>query len=103
MEIQKLTAAQFEEAVKEGIVLLDFFADWCMPCQMLMPTIHAVAEERQDVKVYRINVDEEPALAAQFRVMSIPALFVLKDGAVVNRSVGVIPREQLDEMLQEVL
>ena len=73
-------------------VLLDFWASWCGPCRMLSPVVDQVAEERPDIKVGKVNVDEQPELAAQFGVMSIPALLVLKNGKVVNQSVGSRPK-----------
>ena len=73
-------------------VLLDFWASWCGPCRMLSPVVDQVAEERPDVKVGKVNVDEQPELAAQFGVMSIPALLVLKNGKLVNQSVGSRPK-----------
>ena len=73
-------------------VLLDFWASWCGPCRMLAPVVDQVAEERPDVKVGKVNVDEQPELAAQFGVMSIPALLVFKNGKLVNQSVGSRPK-----------
>ena len=73
-------------------VLLDFWASWCGPCRMLSPVVDQVAEERPDVKVGKVNVDEQPELAAQFGVMSIPALLVFKNGKRVHQSVGSRPK-----------
>ena len=73
-------------------VLLDFWASWCGPCRILSPVVDQVAEERPDVKVGKVNVDEQPELAAQFGVMSIPALLVFKNGKLVNQSVGSRPK-----------
>ena len=80
-------------------VLLDFYADWCGPCLMVGPIVSEIAEERSDVKVGKINVDEQPELAAQFGVMSIPMLAVMKDGKVVNQAVGARSKEQILAML----
>ncbi len=80
-------------------VLLDFYADWCGPCRMVGPIVAEIAEERNDVKVGKINVDEQPELAAQFQVMSIPMLAVIKDGKIVNQVVGYRPKEQIEAML----
>ena len=79
--------------------LVDFWADWCMPCKMLAPIIEEIAEEHPDLKVGKINVDEEPELANQFGIMSIPTLIVFKNGAVVKKSVGVIPKESILELV----
>lgn len=80
-------------------VLLDFYADWCGPCRMVGPIVEEIAGERSDIKVGKINVDEQSELAAQFGVMSIPMLAVIKNGEVVNRSVGARPKEQILAML----
>ena len=73
-------------------VLLDFWASWCGPCRMLSPVVDEVAEERPDVKVGKVNVDEQPELAGQFGVMSIPTLLVFKNGKLVNQTVGARPK-----------
>lgn len=80
-------------------VLLDFYADWCGPCRMVAPIVSEIAEERSDVKVGKINVDEQPELAAQFQVMSIPMLAVVKNGKIENQAVGYRPKEQIEAML----
>ena len=80
-------------------VLLDFWASWCGPCRMASPVIDEIAEERSDIFVGKINVDEQRELAAQFGVMSIPTLVVLKNGREVNRSVGAKPKSQILAML----
>ena len=80
-------------------VLLDFWASWCGPCRMVSPVLDEIAEERQDIKVGKINVDEQPELAAQFGVMSIPTLVVMKDGRIVNQMVGARPKAQILSML----
>ena len=80
-------------------VLLDFYADWCGPCRMVGPIVSEIANERNDVKVGKINVDEEAELAAQFQVMSIPMLAVVKDGKLVNQVVGYRPKEDIEAML----
>ena len=80
-------------------VLIDFFAPWCGPCRMVVPIVEQIAEEREDIKVVKINVDEEPELASQFRVMSIPTLVVFKDGAGVNQAVGARSKDAILAML----
>ena len=98
----KITSENFEREVLQSDkpVLIDFWASWCGPCRMLSPTISEIAEEyKGKVKVGKVNVDEESELAAMFRVSSIPLLVVMKNGKVVNSSVGVRPKEQIVKML----
>ena len=76
-------------------VLLDFFASWCGPCKMLSPIIDEIAEEREDIKVVKIDIDQQPELAAQYGVMSVPSLFVIKEGEIANRAMGVRPKQQI--------
>ena len=80
-------------------VLLDFWASWCGPCRMVSPIVDEIAAERSDIKVGKINVDEQPELAAQFGVMSIPTLVVMKSGKVVNQATGARPKAQILAML----
>ena len=80
-------------------VLLDFWASWCGPCRMVSPIVDEIAAERSDIKVGKINVDEQPELAAQFGVMSIPTLVVMKSGRIVNQATGAKPKAQILAML----
>lgn len=102
MAVIELTTENFETEVNayQGKVLVDFWASWCPPCKMLAPVVDEVAEEVQDVKICKINVDEQQALAMQFKVASIPTLIVFQDGEEVNRSLGFIPKAAVLELIQ---
>lgn len=98
MSVINLTTENFEEEVlnaKEP-VLVDFWATWCGPCQTMGPLVEEIAEERTDVKVCKLDVDQEPELARQYRVMSIPTFLVFKDGEVAKRDMGVMSKEELE-------
>ena len=80
-------------------VLLDFFASWCGPCRMVGPILDEIAEEREDIKVCKVDIDQQPELASRFRVMSVPTLMVLKEGRVVEQSIGAKPKHQILAMV----
>jgi len=93
------TASEFENEVKGDVVVVDFFATWCGPCQMLAPVLEQLDKET-GVKIVKIDVDEIPDLARQFRVMSIPTLMLFKDGKPVKRELGFMPIERLKEFIK---
>ena len=91
----------FEEEVMQSDkkVLLDFWAPWCAPCRMVVPLVEEIAEERPDIKVGKVNVDEQMELASQFGVMSIPTLIVMENGQIINKSMGARPKKAILNML----
>ena len=101
MAVHTITQENFQSEVMESKqpVLLDFWAGWCGPCRMLSPIVDQIAQERADVKVGKVNIDEQPALAARFNVMSIPTLIVFKDGKASAQSAGVQPKARILSML----
>lgn len=101
MSVMNIGKSNFENEVlkSDKKVLVDFFAAWCGPCRMLAPIIHEIAEERPDVKVVKINVDEEPELSAEFGIMSIPTLMVFENGRAVDKMMGARPKSDILEML----
>ncbi len=101
MSVITINQSNFQEEVlnSDKPVLLDFWASWCGPCRMVSPLVDEIAAERSDIKVGKVNVDEQPELAAQFKVTSIPTLVVMKDGKVANQAVGAMPKNQILDLL----
>ena len=101
MSVLTITKNNFQEEVihSEKPVLLDFWASWCGPCRMVSPLIEEIADERTDIRVGKVNVDENPELASRFGVMSIPTLVVMKEGKIVNQAVGARPKNAILSML----
>ncbi len=102
MSVITITKENYDQEVvhSDKPVLLDFWAAWCGPCRMVSPVVDEIAEEHPEIKVGKVNVDEQPDLAQQFGIVSIPTLLVLKSGKVVNKSVGALPKPQIEALLQ---
>ena len=100
MAIVKVTEDNFEQVIGSAdTVLLDFYADWCGPCKMLAPVLEGIAEEKPELVIGKINVDDEGGLAAAFKVSSIPTLFLVKDGKAVKKQMGFMPKSALLEFI----
>lgn len=101
MSVLTITNENFQQEVlnSDKPVLVDFWASWCGPCKMLSPIVDEIAVEREDIKVCKVNVDEQPELAAKFQIMSIPTLIVFKNGKMVNQTAGVRPKNQILQLL----
>ena len=102
MSTVKITTTNFEQEVLQSQipVLLDFWADWCGPCMMLSPIISEIAEEHPEIKVGKVNVDEQPELSMAFKVENIPLVVLVKDGVIHKKSVGYVPKNQILDMLK---
>ncbi len=103
MQVVHITQDNFDREVLHSPipVLMDFWAGWCGPCRMLSPVLDEIAESSSDVKVAKVNVDEQPELARRFGIMSIPTLLLFKNGEVVNKSIGVQPKAAILQMMAQ--
>lgn len=101
MEILDVTSENFEEEVLKADkkVLVDFYAEWCGPCKMLAPIVEEVASENEDLKVVRINIDNEESIAMDYQIMSIPTLVLIKDGKEVDRVIGAVQKKVIENMI----
>lgn len=102
MAVININKENFEKEVLQSTVpvLVDFWADWCGPCRMVGPILEEIAQERTDIKICKINVDEQQALASRYQIMTIPTLMVVKNGEIVNRTAGAHPKEQILALLE---
>lgn len=101
MSTIEITKNNFNEEVLTSTkpVLLDFWASWCGPCRMVGPIVEEIARERSDIKVGKVNVDEQPELARKFQIMSIPTLLIIKDGTIANKAIGFQSKQQILDMI----
>ena len=101
MKVLHINKDNFHKEVmnSEKPVLLDIFASWCGPCKMVAPILDEIAEEREDIKVCKVDIDQQPELASRFRVMSVPTLMVMKEGKIVEQSIGARPKHQILAMV----
>ena len=101
MKVLHINKDNFHQEVlnSDKPVLLDFFASWCGPCRMVGPILDEIAQEREDIKVCKVTIDEQPELAHRYRIMTIPTLMVLRDGNIVEQSVGAKPKHQILAMV----
>ena len=102
MAVIKLTNANFEQEVVQSDkpVLVDFYADWCGPCKMMGPVVEEISDELSDVKVCKINIDEEMAVAQKYGVMSIPTFIAFKNGEIAGKQVGAVPKSKLQDLIR---
>ncbi len=102
MSVIKLNAENFENEIKNyaGVALIDFYADWCGPCKMVSPIVDEIAEEHPEFKICKVNVDEAQSLAAEFSVMSIPTLVVMKNGDMADSHIGLTSKSAIVDMLE---
>ena len=96
-----INGEEFKNIRNNGKIVVDFYADWCGPCKMLSPILEEVSEDHQDIKFVKINVDENEELAAEFGIMSIPAVFMLKDGNIVNKFLGAQSKKVIEEQVEK--
>lgn len=101
MTIRHITGESFQKEVLQSstTILLDFYADWCGPCKALAPILEEVAAEQHDFKILKVNIDAQPELTRQYRIMSVPTLIVIKDGKTEKRTSGVLSKEQIIDMV----
>ena len=102
--VEELTNGEFEEFIKEGIVLIDFFADWCMPCVMMSPIMDDISEKfKGKIKVGKVNIEDNQKLTQKYSVSSLPTFLILKEGEVVDRFMGSLSEEELENKLNNHL
>lgn len=101
MAVNVLTTAEFDEKIltAKGVALIDMYATWCGPCKMLGPIVDQVSEEIPEVSFYKMDIDEETDIVMQYKIMNVPTLLVFKDGELVDKSIGVIGKEEIKKLV----
>ena len=102
MTVEQLDKQNFQEKISQGVVVVDFFASWCGPCQMMAPVFEELSNE-MDVKFAKVSTEQEPEIAQSYAIMSIPCFIIFKDGKEVSRIIGGMPKDALKQKIQEVL
>ena len=101
MEIKHANEDNFDSLTNKGLVLVDFFANWCGPCRMLGSQLEELASDRSEVEIIKVNVDENPGLAKKFGIMSIPVIMLYKDGQQIDKKIGFMPKELIENWINE--
>ena len=99
--IKQVNSEEFKKEIKDGVVFVDFFANWCGPCKMLSPVVEQLSEDIKDVKFIKVDVDVSPEVAAEYGVMSIPTLIIFKDGKEISKQIGLMPKDALVDFINE--
>ena len=101
MEVKQLNSENFKEIINNAgkPIIVDFYADWCGPCKMVMPLIEEIATENNDIEVYKVNIDESPEIAKEFSVMSIPTIVSFKDGQINKKVIGAQPKDSILDLV----
>ena len=99
--VKEISSVEFKEVIKEGKVVVDFFATWCGPCKMLSPVMDNIANDLQDIKFFKVDVDKNEDIAREYGIMSIPTIIIFNDGKVVNTLVGLRSKDELLEVIKE--
>ena len=98
--IEYLSGQKLEDVLTDDLTIVDFFANWCGPCKMLSPIVEQVANENENIKVCKINTDTEPALAFEYKIMSIPTLISFKDGVLYKKSIGLVSKDEILDLVK---